>query len=270
MPGSSSGLPDTPKRKARSFWAGVGATFPDLAGAKSTDYYRLDEQQLFRDYFGEIRGLKMLKTDLWDEAKNTRILQWAARNGAIAHGVDISPAIVRTAVGEFDLVGEPLRASIGDVEALPFAASSFDAIYSMGTIEHIDETTTAIGEIFRVLKPGGIAIIGVPNRWDPFLRPLMVAAMYRTGLYGYGFEKSYSRRALREMLRQAGFEIVAETGILFVPGWLRILDLACNAWAQPVGVITGAACWPFSLVSRKFSLLRRHGYLLASVARRPV
>jgi SAM-dependent methyltransferase len=261
--------PDTSKRRYLSFWDGVGETFPDLAGAWSTDYYRLDEQRLFREHLGDLGGLKVLKTDLWDEAKNTRILRWAARQGAVAYGVDISLPIVEQAADEFAHCGERLRAAQGDVRAIPYADSSFDVIYSMGTVEHFDETTTAVAEIFRVLKPGGTAIVGVPNRWDPFLRPLMVAAMYRTGLYGYGFEKSYSRRGLRDMLRQAGFEIVAETGILFVPGWLRILDLACNAWARPLSAITGAACWPFSAVSRAFPFLQRHGYLLATVARRP-
>ncbi len=261
--------PDPSKRKYRSFWADVGETFPDLGDAWSTDYYRLDEQRLFRDHLGDLRDLKVLKTDLWDEAKNTRILRWAARQGAEAHGVDISPAIVGTASREFERVGERLHASQGDVRALPYATSSFDAVYSMGTVEHFDETTKAVAEIFRVLRPGGTAIVGVPNRWDPFLRPLMVATMYRVGLYGYGFEKSYSRRGLREMLVQAGFEIVAETGILFVPGFLRILDLACNAWARPLSVVTGAACWPFSAASRNSAFLQRHGYLLATVARRP-
>lgn len=261
--------PDRSKRRYLSFWAGVGETFPDLAGAWSTGYYRLDEQRLFRDHLGDLRRLKVLKTDLWDEAKNTRILRWAARQGAVAHGVDISLPIVRQATQEFETRGEKLRAAQGDVRALPYATGTFDVVYSMGTVEHFDETTTAVAEIFRVLKPGGTAIVGVPNRWDPFLRPLMVAAMYRVGLYGYGFEKSYSRRGLRDMLQQAGFEIVTETGILFVPGWLRILDLACNAWARPLAVVTGAACWPFSAASRALPFLQRHGYLLATVARRP-
>ena len=56
-------------------------------------------------------------------------------------------------------------------------------------------------------------VIGVPNRWDPFLRPLLVVLLYRLGLYGYGFEKSYSRRTFRRMLTRAGFEVTAETGI---------------------------------------------------------
>ena len=139
----------------------------------------------------------------------------------------------------------------------------------MGTVEHFDETEQAIGEIFRVLRPGGRAIIGVPNRWDPFLRPLMVAIMYRLGLYSYGFEKSYSRRGLRRMLERAGFEVVAESGILFIPGWLRILDLVCHTWWPPASRITGSLSALFGRLARRFPRLHRHGYLLASVGIRP-
>ena len=77
-----------------------------------------------------------------------------------------------------------------------------------------------------MVRPGGRVVIGVPNRWDPFLRPLLVVLLYRLGLYGYGFEKSYSRRTFRRMLTRAGFKVTAETGILFIPGWLRMLDPA--------------------------------------------
>ena len=85
---------------------------------------------------------------------------------------------------------------------LPFRDASFDAIYSMGTIEHFDETERAVEEMARVLKPGGRAIVGVPNRHDPFLRPLLATALQAVGLYGYGYEKSYSRRALRADARK--------------------------------------------------------------------
>ena len=103
----------------------------------------------------------------------------------------------------------PLRAAAADVRALPFCDASFDAIYSMGTIEHFDETEQAVREMARVLKVGGRAIVGVPNRHDPFLRPLLATALQAVGLYAYGYEKSYSRRALREMLERAGFSVTA-------------------------------------------------------------
>ena len=268
--------PDTPSPSAekeeayRGFWADVGENFPDLRGGRSTIQYQEDEQRLLGDFFPPLAGLRIFKTDLWDESRNTRILCWAASQGAHAFGIDISPAIVASARGQFRDLGLRLHGAQSDVRRLPFRSGSFDAVYSMGTVEHFDETQQALEEIFRVLRPGGRAIIGVPNRCDPFLRPLLVAAMYRLGLYGYGFEKSYTRRTFRHMLERCGFEVTAETGILFIPGWLRMVDLAANAWAPRfVSRLTGLACAPFDHLSRRFPYLRRHGYLLATVAVKP-
>lgn len=248
----------------RGFWNAVGEQFPDLAGAASTNYYAANEQRLFEEHLPPLAGLRVLKTDLWDEAKNTRILAWASAHGARAFGIDISPPIVRQAARGF--AAGALRACVSDVRAIPFQGESFDAIYSMGTIEHFAETEAAIVEIARVLKTGGRAIIGVPNRHDPFLRPAFAAVLQATGLYAYGLEKSYSRRALRQMLERAGLTVVAETAILFMPGWLRILDLACHTWCPPLAVLTGACVWPFVMLDRYVPALRRHGYLLATVA----
>ena len=178
----------------RDFWADVGATFPDLHGARSTTQYRQDEEALFRAHLAPLEGLRLLKTDLWDEARNTHILRWAAAAGSHAFGVDISPGVVWGARQSFERRGLILRGVLSDVRALPFQTESFDAIYSMGTVEHFAETEEALRELYRVLRPGGRAIIGVPNRFDPFLRPLLVTLLYPLGLYGYGFEKSYSRR----------------------------------------------------------------------------
>jgi SAM-dependent methyltransferase len=253
----------------RDFWEGVGERFPDLGGAASTRYYADNEQRLFLTYFPPLGGMRILKTDLWDEAKNTRILAWAADRGAHAFGIDISAPIVMQARAAFSRGSGPLRAAGADVRALPFRDASFDAIYSMGTIEHFDETELAVREIARVLKPGGHAIVGVPNRHDPFLRPLLATMLQSIGLYGYGYEKSYSRRALRQMLEAAGLKVVAETAILFIPGWLRMLDLACHSWARPLTAVTGALVQPFAFLDRHVPVLRRHGYLLATVVVKP-
>ena len=260
---------DAEQRRYLGFWIRVGETFPDLGGARSTAQYREDEQWLLRTHLPGLAGRRILKTDLWDEAKNTRILRWAAGEGAQAFGIDIAPAIVAGARRGFADAELRLQGVRGDVRTLPFRTGSFDVVYSMGTVEHFDDTDGALREIFRVLRPGGRAIIGVPNRRDPFLRPLLVALLNRFGLYAYGFEKSYARPVFRRMLEQAGFRITAETGILFIPGWLRMLDLACHTWLRPVSRVTGALCAPFDRACRRWPRLRRHGYLLASVAVRP-
>jgi len=250
----------------REFWQDVGEHFPDLGGAASTAYYRANEERLVAGHLGRLNGARVLKTDLWDEARNTRILGWIAAQGARVYGIDISPPIAaaaRSALGR-----STLGAAIADVRALPFADASFDAIYSMGTVEHFAETQEALAEIRRVLKPGGRAIVGVPNRHDPFLRPLLVAFLDAFGWYGYGLEKSYSRRTLREMLTRAGFEVVHETGILFIPGWLRMADLAAHAWYRPLTHVTAPLVNVFAWIDARVPRARRHGYLLATVATR--
>ena len=253
----------------RDFWAGVGEHFPDLGGAASTRYYADNERRLFTEHLPPLGGLRILKTDLWDEAKNTRILAWAAGLGAHAFGIDISEPTVIQAKGAFTRESGLLRAAAADVRALPFRDASFDAIYSMGTIEHFAETEQAVKEMARVLKPGGCAIVGVPNRHDPFLRPLLATVLQAVGLYAYGYEKSYSRRALRGILEGAGFSVAAETSILFIPGGLRMLDLACHAWCRPLSVVTAALVWPFVWLDRHVAAVRKHGYLLATVAIKP-
>jgi len=251
----------------RRFWADVGEHFPDLGGAASTRYYSENERRLFAEHFPSLDGLRVFKSDLWDEAKNTRILAWASRQGVCAYGIDISEPTVFEARAAFDR--GRLRGAVADVRELPFRDASFDAIYSMGTIEHVRDSEHALQELARVLRPGGRAIVGVPNRHDPFLRPLVAAALQALGLYAYGYEKSFSRRALREMLERAGLEVVAETAILFIPGWLRMLDLACYVRCRPLAAITGVLVWPFAFLDRHLPAVRRHGYLLATVAMKP-
>lgn len=48
-------------------------------------------------------------------------------------------------------------------EMLPFADCSFDAVTSFQALEHMRDPAAALGEVARVLKPGGIAYISVPN-----------------------------------------------------------------------------------------------------------
>ncbi len=250
------------------FWQHTGETFPVLTGAASTEYYFANEKRLLTETFPTLAGLTLLKTDLWDEAKNTRILQWVAEQGAKVVGIDISEPIVHQARAAFD--GHRLRPVVSDVRRLPFVDDSFDAIYSMGTVEHFVETEASVAELARILKPSGRLILGVPNRHDPFLRPLLVAALSRLGLYAYGFEKSYSRRSLRKMLEAAGLEVRSDTGILFMPGWLRMLDLWCHTRARSLTVVTAALVAPFVWLDSLSSRLRRHGYLIVAVGEKPV
>jgi SAM-dependent methyltransferase len=258
---------ETNKAEYLEFWDSVGETFPSLKGAASTAYYFACERTLLKQFFPELRGRSLFKTDLWDEAKNTEILRWAADQGARPFGVDIAPDVVQEARAV--LKNHRPGFAMGDVRALPFGDDSFDLIYSMGTIEHFPEFYQAVKEIFRVLKPGGTAIIGVPNKRDPFLRPLMVDLLNRFGLYAYGMEKSFTHGELQGLLRSAGFEIQGQSGILFIPGWLRIADLVLHTRVPTLAALTSALTAPFAWLYERFPGVRSHGYMIACVGTKP-
>ncbi len=246
-----------------SFWDGVGESFPSLKGAASTVYYFECERTIFEQYFPPLAGRSLFKTDLWDEAKNTEILRWAADQGARPFGIDIAFDVVQEA--RCVLAKHRPGFAMSDIRSLPFPDNSFDLIYSMGTIEHFPNYEVAAREIFRVLKPGGTAIIGVPNKTDPFLRPLMVDLLNRIGKYGYGMEKSFTHGQLRRLLESSGFTVRAHTGILFIPGWLRMADLLFHTRLPAFARLTGLLVQPFARLYRKAPSVRRHGYMIACV-----
>ena len=252
----------------RRFWNEVGSSFPDLGGAASTAYYFENEKRLLTEHVPDLARCSMLKTDLWDEVKNTRILQWVRGQGATVFGVDISGPTTRQAVAAFK--DRSLNAAVSDVRILPFADRSFDAIYSMGTIEHFLDPETALREMFRVLRPGGRAVVGVPNRWDPFLRPMLAAFLQKFGLYDYGYEKSFSRPvvpadARRRRLRRGGRDIHPVRPGLAPHGRSRPSTVTC----RPLARLTSLALKPFVWLDAHVPSVRRHGYLLASVGVRP-
>ena len=48
-----------------------------------------------------------------------------------------------------------------------------------------------------------------------------------------------------------------------------MIDLACHSWCRPLTAVTGAMVRPFVLLDRHVPLVRRHGYLLATVVTKP-
>jgi SAM-dependent methyltransferase len=99
-----------------------------------------------------------------------------ARGGARVTGVDLSTTAIDLARRNFalhDLPADELR--VGNAEALPFDAASFDVVYGHGVIQYTANPERLIAECHRVLKPGGRAIFMVYNRisWLNALSKLM-------------------------------------------------------------------------------------------------
>ena len=86
------------------------------------------------------------------------------RAGARYTGIDFSRTAVDLARRRFELA--QLQGSFvqGSITELPFPDRSFDLVYSNGVIHHMPETERAVGEFYRVLRPGGCALVMVYHR----------------------------------------------------------------------------------------------------------
>ncbi len=67
-------------------------------------------------------------------------------------------------------------------ERLPFQDASFDVVFSHEVLEHVQDDRAACREMARVLRPGGRAVIFVPNRLYPF----ETHGVYWRGKYHFG------------------------------------------------------------------------------------
>ena len=108
--------------------------------------------------------------------------------------------------------------AVFDAAAVPFRDAQFDALFAGEIIEHVTDVRQTLREWWRVLRPGGVAIITTPNRE----RLVAVAD---------GLEVPYSRDHLSELsyreltgdlLPSCGFDFV-EQDCLYLELWLRNL-----------------------------------------------
>ena len=88
---------------------------------------------------------------------------------------DMHPHLNRTAeMLAAESVNVPLVRS--DACALPFASESMDAIVCMSVLEHLHDPKPAGEEFYRILRPGGVAVIGVPVK--NLMTDVMLEAAY--------------------------------------------------------------------------------------------
>jgi 2-polyprenyl-3-methyl-5-hydroxy-6-metoxy-1,4-benzoquinol methylase len=139
---------------------------------------RVDESDPLPYYYlpvvGEVfRERLRLALRLLGERRYGRILEAGYGSGILlptlaaladeVHGMDLHR---RPALPSRMLAREGVQAAllVGTVTALSYASESFDAVVCLSTLEHLHgaELRAALGELQRVLKRDGVAIVGVP------------------------------------------------------------------------------------------------------------
>ncbi|MDI6105478.1 methyltransferase domain-containing protein [Actinoplanes sp. NEAU-A12] len=136
----------------------------------------------------------------------------AYRRGADVVALDLNEKDLATTASwcaAMELAGEvPATASAttvqGDLLSLPFPDASFDRVIASEVLEHIPDDVTAIAELTRVLKPGGLAAVTVP-RWLPERVCWALSDEYHANEGGH--VRIYKEDELSGRLREAGLTV---------------------------------------------------------------
>jgi 2-polyprenyl-3-methyl-5-hydroxy-6-metoxy-1,4-benzoquinol methylase len=149
----------------------------------------------------------------------------AARAGWRATGIDRGKKSVRAANRVAEQLGAGVEYVLGDVRELPFPDTSFDAVFSYSVLQHLakDDVRTVVAEIRRVLVPGGIVLIEMPNARGP----LNLVRQARRGFSaGTGQDVRYwTIPELRAAFGRIGAVSVAADGFFTINPQVADLDL---------------------------------------------
>ena len=117
-----------------------------------------------------------------------------------------------------DLNVHNIEFSVQDCLHINFEDNYFDVVFADALIQHLPQDNNAVKEMARVLKPGGRIILAVVNKWNfhTFYKLLMGRK------YSYGYERSYSKKELRKILKNNGMKIEAEDGFYVGYGIFRL------------------------------------------------
>ena len=122
---------------------------------------------------------------------------------------------------------------LGTLDEQDFGDASFDFVHFSHVIEHVPDPRAFLGEVARITKPGGYAVIVTPNTRS--LQALMFGSRWRSAIADH--LNLFSSASLGRLMRETGFSAVRTKtwgGIAegVVPRWIK---RHIDRFAKPLG-----------------------------------
>jgi SAM-dependent methyltransferase len=195
---------DNPVAEAANWdqmWAELGDDTEDIDAQFESLRWR-EQARLVEQQFGGFEGLRVVEIGA---GRATNALLYA-KSGADVTVLDNSPVANEQALRRAATRGLSIKAIEADVFALPAELhQEFDVSMSFGLCEHFlgAQRRGVVASHLELLRPGGLAIVNVPNRLSPMYR-LWMGISKRRGTWTLGTEVPFSGRELADLARMSG------------------------------------------------------------------
>ena len=153
-------------RAGRELWNGLWAskTSSREVGSPRLRHWEVQYAAFFDEAFsllGDTRGKRILEIGAGDSGW---LPYYAKHWGFEVTGLDYSPVGIERAAEMAQRAGVHVDLVLADMFAPPpEIEGTFDALVSIGVIEHYEDTARTIEALSRFLKPGGVIATIVPN-----------------------------------------------------------------------------------------------------------
>jgi len=165
---------------------------------------------------------------------NGHVSERLARQGCAVTALDLSEVRLATMAGTATQLGGRLSVVQGSVGAMPFPERSFDIVVCSEVLEHVVSPPAVVGEVHRVLRNGGYAVITVPNS-ERVIWETCIHCGEPTPHSGH--VRSLDAVELANLIHDAGLNIVRMEGLgcrvtLKPPGWRLTQRLQFRDWRR--------------------------------------
>lgn len=179
-----------------------------------------------------------LKVDLKGEALDIgsgrgRYTRLGLNKGYDVTSIDVNPKMLK----QMEKIGLKNKKLVMGGENLKFKKNSFDIVFAMEVIMHIKDIEKFLSEVYRVLRPGGIAFLNITNRqslyplWVTKINPVMSSDQKKYPRIQYKPQEfeTYIKNAKFNLSSQSGFGVVPPLSIkhrwkgTILPKWIAII-----------------------------------------------
>lgn len=159
---------------------------------------------------GDLNGKKVLEVGA-GTGRDSFLLAEAGAEVTVLDYADNSLTLMRDIAGSSKI---PVLLVKGDAFKLPIPDNTFDIVFHQGLLEHFEDPQPIIDENFRILKPNGLMLADVPQKYHVYtvIKHFLIAI----NQWFAGWETEFTIQQLSGLAAKAGFQVTMRYG-----EWMR-------------------------------------------------